>query len=507
MPPASHQARCAPATRASVAYCLTSDRATVKCTPTSLWPSWGTVPICRVCERPSFQLLNSKPRLTANNGNCYSFWQRTFPSLDPRLSSRWIASITLATRLICAETSASPQHSSNFQNLMDTCFPACFSHAWASKGLAHDNPLIAYLVALFLMSCLQKTAATVQSLSSQNTARSSALAKRIRSDVSERLPDPKNVINLLQKGASEAPANSDEHGIALLTYLRLIKLYYQFAPSTTTAMRYDFTKLVDPLLSDPSATEPNALLAASQIAFFELTTLPGVDINWLKGTSDNAPIYKLCSVILASTVPAVRDSGTKALIHCLGRSNLFEQEQSLEMAVWICALRGSTTGHRKAVTFLFGSSLQKASSSTFKCIEEVERLLPKHGSSSVSPLLAGWKQQCGYLSEHRPEDLRAAQSASTRVAQGYLGSHDHRTCQNVQHALKVDSVQEIVGEESTDQYVRSPSTLARLAKLMRTTAMMRWKAPFMIQARPSMILLCPRSTLPPSRLALNSASS
>lgn len=354
-----------------------------------------------------------------------SFWQRLQPSLDPRLSSRWIATITLATRLVCLPPSA-PIHHASFEVIMDSCLPLSFTQAWSSKGLAFENPLVSYLVALFLLASLQKSQTIIDNLTQRQppTGRAENIVKRIRSSLTERLPDPKTVINLLQKSVAATEASEDDL-LSVLTYLRLIKMYHELVPDTAAALRFDFTKLVDPLISNAAPALP--LLASAQIVFLQLSVIPGVQISWLKSVGPNTPLHHLCRLMVLTPSPAIADAASETLFHILAQSNLFEPHQGAEIAVWICAIRGAMSGDEEMACLVGASSFQRTSSSVFRCIEETDAMEHDLNGRTISPLFSGFLHQLSYFAEHRKDDKSALGRFASRIVAGYTASHGMRT--------------------------------------------------------------------------------
>lgn len=301
---------------------------------------------------------------------------------------------------------------------MDSCFPLTITQAWCSKGLAFDNPLVSYLVGLFLIASLQKAQNIIDALEKQPSTRNHHIVKRMRNSLAERLPDPKTVINLLQKSVSDV-ASQGEDSLCLLTYLRLVKLYHLLVPETASALRFDFTKLVEPLISQASPEDP--FLCSAQLVFLQLALVPGIQIHWFKGAGANTPIHQLCRLMVLTSTPAVGDAASETLQHILSRSNLFEPVQGLEMSIWICAIRGALPTEAEDSALIGSTSFQKASASAFKCIEETDAMDLGLDGQSISPLTSGWLQQLAYFAEHRLDLKDAVANFSSRVIAGYTG--------------------------------------------------------------------------------------
>lgn len=351
------------------------------------------------------------------------------PSLDPRLSSRWIAWITLATRIVCLPLPSHLAQSTSSDIALDLCFPPTFSQSWCSKGLLHESALVSYLVSLFLVACLQKfqTFLDLTNITAFNTSRH---ARKL----TEQLADPKTVVTLLQKAVTESDVSKTEANLHLHTLLRLLLFYYQLAPELTASLRFDFTKLLEPILGHSASS--SATMLSCQFTLLQLYMLPGVQVQWLKGSGSAMPIYMLCQVLLCSPESAIQQQAAVTISRILSHSNLFEPDQSAEIAIWVNALRASTTEESETISSLFSASLQKASNSVFKCIEETEDL-DLSSNQPCSPLIAGWLQQLDYVRQHSKNDQHEhVAKFSARVVAGYAASHTLNSGLTLQKKVK-----------------------------------------------------------------------
>merc|ERR1719359_2576427 len=98
------------------------------------------------------------------------FWTRFAPSLEPRLSSRWVTSVSFTTAVVgapvpqsfldCIDAAKSGgsgrgrTQTPNWSLLLDTALmPAALGKTWISKALQQSStsPLVSYLACNFLL--------------------------------------------------------------------------------------------------------------------------------------------------------------------------------------------------------------------------------------------------------------------------------------------------------------------------------------------------------------------
>lgn len=248
------------------------------------------------------------------------FWARFPSSLDPRLSSRWISSITFATLAVALPVSkhllVSPTSTTSTTSLpppptlvsvLDTILPPTLTKSFYSKALQHENPLVSFLSSIFLLAALQKATKVLETLAESSlrleegeTGRWRDLAIRVRESLRLVLPDPQIVVALMQKTAVAAPVISkkkskskkevadvvaavevkeEEGGRHLRTNvaLRLLWLYHRVVPSLISTLRFDFSKLPQ---AHAMRTDAEGIRAISSAYALRLAAIHSSALTW-----------------------------------------------------------------------------------------------------------------------------------------------------------------------------------------------------------------------------------
>lgn len=388
-----------------------------------------------------------------------SFWTKFAPSLEPRLSSKWVTSIAFATRVVAsplpdslltklhqakkkgAECPALP----NMATLLDTALmPPSIGKTWISKALQQSDsvPLVTYLTCQFLMSGMRKCTAIIDCM--QDIARAlrargeivsssawKSASARLAVDASDRLPDLQVLIALVQKslgrafsrassvasvatapGAMEVDGENPEEDNTLMTSLalRTIYLYRKLAPSVFSKLRFDFGKL----LSSPffaSASEGVAPLAAvGQSALLKIISLPAdletgegaVTWAWSKSSDGGlSPVASIIRIYLSSPLESLRSVAEEAISSLLSTSLLFEHDAS-EIPIWLEALPRQESAQLNVLVF-FDGCLQRCLQTPYKYVDQIAENLSANDPSckngacrQASPLLATILEQATY---------------------------------------------------------------------------------------------------------------
>lgn len=265
-----------------------------------------------------------------------SFWARFAPSLEPRLSSRWVTSVGFASRVIggpvpnvLSEAYTQAQAYTAEQKrrgsapttgarrtrkpaipsiglVLDTALlPASIGRTWLSKALQTQGttPLVSFLACNFLYIGLTKVQAISDALRCVGDALPGSegkmwlsAAKRIRDEAKERIPDLQVLIALVQNGLGRAfsRANSvastvtaegsvedgesvqEDNTLLISLTLRTIRKYHAIVPSVFSNLRFEFGRLLSSsFFSAPAEAEAAPLAALGQAGLLELLSSSG----------------------------------------------------------------------------------------------------------------------------------------------------------------------------------------------------------------------------------------
>ncbi len=230
----------------------------------------------------------------------FSYWPNSALSVEPRLSSGWISTISFIGRIVSlpvpnestfysgAAVKAQPPAS---QTVIEAVLPSLLGKNHLSRGLQHSSPLVQHLTALALAGALQKFIAVrqlIRQLAVQASSREGIsvndnvddswmqLVHDLDLEARKRVPDVAVVIAFAQKSAaSQALQASVEEGdvdakarAELLTEvaLRLFGLYHHALPALAMEVRFDVGKLLVSSASSKMEAEARKVMREGSVA-------------------------------------------------------------------------------------------------------------------------------------------------------------------------------------------------------------------------------------------------
>lgn len=166
-----------------------------------------------------------------------SYWTHSGLSVDPKLSSRWIATVGFIGRIvslpppITLQSDAAPPLAAMIESILPS--PLLKSHL--SRGLLDASPLVQHLTALTLIRCLQKLHVTQQLLA---TSTFSQALRELEWEARKRVPEVAVVIAFAQRAAGA------QHALLTEAALRLFGLFWRTLPSLVGEVRFDVGRLL-----------------------------------------------------------------------------------------------------------------------------------------------------------------------------------------------------------------------------------------------------------------------
>ncbi|KAF9586448.1 hypothetical protein BGW38_004708 [Lunasporangiospora selenospora] len=337
--------------------------------------------------RPTEDLLQQKLTiaiLTACPELVRPYWQKASVQLEPRLSARWLANMTLLHKiteipvpnLYLQHTSLFASHPPPIATIIENILPTPATRTILSKGLQHSSMLVRYFTVVELAAVFQKAEqviavmqTAVESLmsdedelsvtrdamdvdeslagASTNDAPAHKWAEAIvqlLAELRRRVPDIQIIIQLyngIQSSATSTDMEDEEkHRLDLFNNgaLRLIKYYQQFLPHAISESKFDIGKLIP---SDFSAIQPGTLVHLLEML------LAFNDFRWSNKSQDGSSyLVKLLKLFLTTSHPNIRTLTQRLLSKLLGESILFQHDSS-EADLWIEAI--PTTSYRHQI--------------------------------------------------------------------------------------------------------------------------------------------------------------
>ncbi|KAI0075408.1 hypothetical protein K474DRAFT_1664265 [Panus rudis PR-1116 ss-1] len=307
----------------------------------------------------AIRILKACPELVSG------YWSAASLTLEPRLSSTWLANVTFLGSVITQEIPSDSFRSGEEYRpfppflavILDNVLPTAHIKAHMSRGLQSSSPLVQLYTALTLAKCLSKyldvvgTLASIQkSLEEDDTGQWAKRRTEVEREVRRRVPDLQVVLAFAQKRSEVSrstpldPASNSQTAGSVRTALlsesaqRLIWLYHQCFPSFFLETRFDSTKL----LHHPSSRviRGNGVPGLRTIQqIHALRTLSASDSIVLTGKTDGgrSNFLLLLDLYVHSVVPAAKSAVAFLLRQCLSNSIIFQHDPD-EVALWLSAL-------------------------------------------------------------------------------------------------------------------------------------------------------------------------
>ncbi|KJA21610.1 hypothetical protein HYPSUDRAFT_87850 [Hypholoma sublateritium FD-334 SS-4] len=317
----------------------------------------------------AIKILSACPELVAG------YWPAAALTLEPRLSSKWIANIAVFGNIISLPVPISmffipttqlyqptpPPLSAIIENIL----PSVGTKNNFSKGLQSPSGMVQHCTALALAKCLNKYRAVYEQLRSVASALEESeedgqwnkRCAELDREVRRRVPEFQVIIGFSQQKHVGPEGQLNQTKVALLAEAaqRLLWLYHRCLPAVVVEARFDVGKLLHAFSQDAQAgsqgsgsgeddDEDELPHAASRLyrvrQLHVLSLLKDSDqfIGIGKIASlPHTPFRILLNALTTTPVPTIRTAIVALLQNILSRSILF-QEDAQEPDLWLKAL-------------------------------------------------------------------------------------------------------------------------------------------------------------------------
>ncbi|KAF9574547.1 hypothetical protein EC968_006159 [Mortierella alpina] len=310
------------------------------------------------------------------------YWQKANLQMEPRLSARWLANMTLLHKiteisvpnLYLQHTGLFASHPPPVSTIIENILPTAANRTVLSKGLQHSSMLVRYFTIVELAAAFQKTEQVIavmqsavrtlanneeEAAATDNTMEldGSGLSSKssnppaqqwagaitlLLAELRRRVPDIQIIISLHNGIQTMVLADiEDEERIRgnLINngVLRLIKYYQQFLPQAVIESKFDIGKLIP---SDFATVQAGTLIHLLEL-LLELN-----DFRWSNKSLDGSSSHlsKLLGLYLTTAHTHIKALTRRLIAKLLGESILFQHDPS-EANLWIEAV--PTTNYRQ----------------------------------------------------------------------------------------------------------------------------------------------------------------
>ncbi|KAG9324490.1 hypothetical protein KVV02_006084 [Mortierella alpina] len=309
------------------------------------------------------------------------YWQKANLQMEPRLSARWLANMTLLHKiteipvpnLYLQHTGLFASHPPPVSTIIENILPTAANRTVLSKGLQHSSMLVRYFTIVELAAAFQKTEQVIavmqsavrtlandeeEAVAADNTMEMDGTGISSQSldppaqqwagaitlllaELRRRVPDIQIIISLHNGIQIMAQTDiEDEERIRrnLINngVLRLIKYYQQFLPQAVIESKFDIGKLIP---SDFATVQAGTLIHLLEL-LLELN-----DFRWSNKSLDGSSSHlsKLLSLYLTTAHAHIKALTRRLIAKLLGESILFQHDPS-EANLWIEAIPTTNYG-------------------------------------------------------------------------------------------------------------------------------------------------------------------
>ncbi|KAH0839437.1 ribosome 60S biogenesis N-terminal-domain-containing protein [Lanmaoa asiatica] len=302
------------------------------------------------------------------------YWSAASLTLEPRLSSKWIANISFAGQVLSQTIPIYSFLSSGnnelynptpppLSTIMANLLPSVGTKALFTKGLqATSTAIVQHCTALALAKCLRKLAEVVRVFRMVETALEedeeegqwSRQRREVEKEARRRVPEFQVIVAFSQQFL--ASSNTAKHALLSESSQRLLWLYQECLPDVVAEAKFEVGKLVLNLVEGSLASlsgdheggsaeqgdqQKEASTPLQSVKHLHvLRLLSGSDqFAWAGkvASSSHTYLYVLLKTLCNSRVRALRTTLKELLQHVLSESVLFQEDPN-EVEIWLAAL-------------------------------------------------------------------------------------------------------------------------------------------------------------------------
>ncbi|KAF7729953.1 hypothetical protein EC973_003366 [Apophysomyces ossiformis] len=369
------------------------------------------------------------------------YWKGTSMTFEPRISSKWLANVTLLQRitqlpipsLYYGDTHLYPSTPPNVSTILENVLPGVFGRSATSKGLQHASPLVRYATMTALAAAFQKFGKVVEAMQTvictldengeihrETDEKPSEKWKKCFESVQEslrrRMPEIHLIVALYSKALVDKQETVAEEDLAEITAqrqvlqdsaFRLIRYYQQYLPETMMESSVDASNFIP---ADILSVRPGSLIHLLEL----LLCLP--DFRWSNKSAGKSVshITTLLTLYLRTPYQYIRNLTGKLLNKTLADSFMFQHDPE-EVDIWLKALPQNflkTGGETLSLTSEQSTVLQYLDES----IARFEKAQYRYTDQLVSVV--------SEVNKTFMDNTRASDNLSVSLARAIIGIHD-----------------------------------------------------------------------------------
>ncbi|KAI7883289.1 hypothetical protein K492DRAFT_205560 [Lichtheimia hyalospora FSU 10163] len=346
------------------------------------------------------KILSACPELVSG------YFQSIATSIEPRLSSKWLARMTLVQKVIrfpvpslyYGDSDVYPATPPSVNTILDNILPNTFGRVVSTRGLKNASPLVSYATILLLTASFLKyddVARAIEKVISiskvEGISKWHECLSQLRDGFRKRLPDVLTVVSVYQSthtrteiGADEAEMKAQQEMIQDST-LRLLRFYQQYLPEAMMEAMVDPASFIP---TDILTMRPESLVNLLDM----LSNVP--DLRWTNKAAKTSlsHITTLLALYLQSPHKHIQQLTIKLINQTLADSFMFRHDPT-EVRMWIEALPrnhvdGTTlTDQQTTILRFLDECIDRFNGAQYRYMDQLsqlmERAASKHNDQSL----------------------------------------------------------------------------------------------------------------------------
>ncbi|KAH8115698.1 ribosome 60S biogenesis N-terminal-domain-containing protein [Phellopilus nigrolimitatus] len=446
----------------------------------------------------ALKVLRACPELVAG------YLSSTGLTLEPRLSSKWLANIAFLGAIVSlpvpvesfflptgtAGSSSAPARYTYqptpppLATVVENVLPSASLKVHLSKALQAPSALVQHAAGLALAQCMHKCEKvldafrTVEQALEEDESDGQWARRRVEveREVRRRAPDFQVIIAFSNTyrsrgGAGGIPPSTKSAMLSELAQ-RLLWLYHRCVPSLVAEARYDVGKSLQTFPDQESCgsdmpTETEGLHRLQQLHVLKMLK-ESDQFVWFAKAAPSAPsnIHILLKLFFQTTHGAIREALTSLLTHALRDSLLFQHDHE-ELHLWLDALPSTVrspgvespddaplTDERESVVAFLDECMQRCAKTPHRYLEELDVLVTVDlcRSTNASPVVVTVLEQLSAKMRSSlltPSDALALTTYVRKVVVSLLGKQpDLVLCQSI--AARLATI--VIGDDVFPKY-------------------------------------------------------
>ncbi|RCI06414.1 hypothetical protein CU098_010660 [Rhizopus stolonifer] len=342
------------------------------------------------------------------------YWSNATLMFEPRISSKWLANITVLQKIIqlavpplfYGSSRMYPAEPPAVDTILDNVLPNAFNRSLSSKGLQHASALVRYTTMLVLSAAFQKYGKVAHAMKQVIMALESSelensteqkpsgnwkkCLESVREGLRRRIPEIQTLVALYKQTTNKTIPDGLEQDefeaqnqLSQDTAFRLIRYYQEFVPEALMESNVDPGNFIP---SNILSVKPGTLIHLLKL----FLSMPDFDWTSRSSGSSTSHITTLLTLYLQTPYKHIRELTAKLLNQTLSESFMFRHD-SEEVQLWLNALPQNhnsfdltMSSTQQAVLQFLDNCISRFSKAQYKYTDQLVDLVNKVNSEHLS---------------------------------------------------------------------------------------------------------------------------